>query len=144
MHFPTFAKCANRWSRHAGHRIALASCAAALALTAGCAPDSVRNIEAQGFDAYLDSLNRRCPNLMIGNNNVSEWLRTDGSQGDSDYVYWLDQTSRLYYHRITPAQYRDSVIGGLGQGKSDTRAVDCIINSLPAQRPTSPASDKRP
>ncbi|MDW3687492.1 hypothetical protein RA280_38320 [Cupriavidus sp. CV2] len=121
----------------------IAAACAALALC-GCAPDSVRNFEAKGFNAYLDSVQRGCPNMMIGNNNISDWLRTDRGQNDSDYVYWLDQTSRLYYQRITPAQYRDSVIGALGRGKSDARAVDCIVRKLPAQRPISPAGDKRP
>ncbi|MGO4328533.1 hypothetical protein AB4Z48_29560 [Cupriavidus sp. 2TAF22] len=119
----------------------LAAACAAL-LSAACAPDAIDNIQARGFDAYLDGLRRECPNMMIGDNNVSEWLRTNGAQGGSDYVYWLDQTSRLYYQRITPAQYRDSVTGGLGQGKSDTRAVDCIVRNLPARRPTTPAADK--
>ncbi|MHA7682758.1 hypothetical protein [Cupriavidus sp. PET2-C1] len=129
--------------RHRRAASRLACACAALALCA-CAPDSVRNYEAKGFNAYLDSVQRGCPNMMIGNNNISDWLRTDGGQNNSDYVYWLDQTSRLYYRRITPAQYRDSVVGALGQGKSDTRAVDCILGKLPARRPASPAGDKRP
>ncbi|WP_420992531.1 hypothetical protein ACKI2N_031105 [Cupriavidus sp. 30B13] len=116
-----------------------AACAALLC--AACAPDSIDNIQARGFDAYLDGLRRECPDMMIGDNNISDWLRTDGSP-DSDYVYWLDQTSRLYYRRITPAQYRDSVTGAFGEGKSGTHAVDCIVRNLPARRPASPAADK--
>jgi hypothetical protein len=112
--------------------------AMSLATLAGCAPDSVRNFEAKGFDTYLDSLRQGCPNMTIGNHNVSEWLRTDGEGGGSDYVVWLDQTSRLYYRRITPAQYRDGVIGNLGPDKNDGKAIDCIIRKLPPDRPRNP------
>lgn len=120
-----------------------AAAAAGVALTlAACAPDSVRNIEAKGFNAYLDSLKTACPNMVIGTSNISEWLRNSGSTGDDDYVYWLDQTSRLYYRRISPAQYRTSVGGTLGAGKADTRALDCIIQHLPADRPSNPPGGK--
>ncbi len=126
-----------------GWRRFQAVAAASAAMTfAACAPDSVRNIEAKGFNAYLDSLKTACPNMVIGTNNISEWLRNSGSTGDDDYVYWLDQTSRLYYKRISPAQYRTSVSAALGSGKADTRAVDCIIQHLPAERPSSPPGGK--
>lgn len=120
-----------------------AAAVAGVAMTlAACAPDSVRNIEAKGFNAYLDSLKTACPNMVIGNNNISQWLRDNGNSGDDDYVYWLDQTSRLYYKRISPAQYRTSVSGALGAGKTDTGAIDCIIRHLPADRPSSPPGGK--
>ncbi len=120
-----------------------AAAAAVIATTlSACAPDSVRNIEAKGFNAYLDSLKTTCPNMVVGNNNISEWLRRNASTGDDDYVYWLDQTSRLYYKRISPAQYRTSVGAALGGGNADTRALDCIIRHLPADRPSSPPGGK--
>ncbi|WP_432260483.1 hypothetical protein [Cupriavidus sp. TMH.W2] len=115
--------------------------AASVAMLAGCAPDSVRNIEARGFNAYLDSLKTACPNMVVGSSNISDWLRTNGGNGDDNYVYWLDQTSRLYYRRISAAQYRDSVSAALG-GKSDARALDCIVRHLPADRPTHPPGGK--
>ena len=121
-------------------RIAAAA-AASVAMLAGCAPDSVRNFEAKGFNAYLDSLQTACPNMVVGSSNISDWLRTSGSRDDNNYVYWLDQTSRLYYRRISPAQYRDSVSAALG-GKSDSRALDCIVQHLPADRPTHPPGGK--
>jgi hypothetical protein len=103
---------------------------------AGCAPDAVRTVDATGFNAYLDHLRTACPNLRIGANDISAWLRTSASTNDDDYVYWLDQTSRLYYRRITAAQYRSSVLGGLGGNWSDGPAVDCIVRQLPPNRPT--------
>nr|WP_116332219.1 hypothetical protein [Cupriavidus taiwanensis] len=114
---------------------AAGAAAASIALLAACAPDAVRSRQATDFNAYLDSLPAACPNLMVGTNNISEWLRTSGSRSDDDYVYWLDQTSRLYYQRISAQQYRDSVSAALG-GRSDSPALDCIVRHLPANRPT--------
>lgn len=116
--------------------------AASIATLAACAPDSVRNYQATGFNAYLDSLKTACPNMVIGSNNISDWLRTNGNTGDDDYVYWLNQTSRLYYKRISAEEYRSSVSGALGARKSDTRALDCIIHHLPPNRPSSPPGGK--
>ncbi|WP_407935932.1 hypothetical protein [Cupriavidus necator] len=120
-------------------RIALLS--ACVVLAAACAPDSMRNIQAKGFNAYLDSLKTACPNMIMGSSNISDWLRTGGDSGDSNYVYWLDQTSRLYYRRISTKEYRDSVSAALG-GKSDSPALDCIVHNLPPDRPTNPAGGK--
>ncbi|MFJ4292403.1 hypothetical protein ACIP1U_21865 [Cupriavidus sp. NPDC089707] len=109
--------------------------AAAVALLAGCAPDSVRNVQAKGFNAYLDSLKTACPNMVMGSSNISDWLRSSGDRADDNYVYWLDQTSRLYYQRISVKQYRDSISAALG-GRSDAPALDCIVRNLPPDRPT--------
>jgi hypothetical protein len=49
-----------------------------------------------------------------GNHNLGEWLRSGTTDSDSDYVYWLDQTSRLYYSRIDVPQYRDAIAGSMG------------------------------
>ena len=53
-----------------------------------------------------------------------------GGGGDGSYDYWLDQTSKLYYRAITPAQYRESLTaffgagnGALGQAKYTTNAI---------------------
>ena len=113
----------------------IAAAAASVAMLAACAPDAVRSRQATDFNAFLDALPAACPNMMVGTNNISEWLRTSGSRSDDDYVYWLDQTSRLYYQRISAQQYRDSVSAALG-GRSDSPALDCIVRHLPAKRPT--------
>ncbi|BDB27114.1 hypothetical protein CTP10_R45190 [Cupriavidus sp. P-10] len=113
----------------------IAAAAASVAMLAACAPDAVRNRQATDFNAYLDSLRTACPNMIVGTNNISEWLRTSGSRSDDDYVYWLDQTSRLYYQRISAQQYRDSISAALG-GRSDAPALDCIVRNLPTDRPT--------
>jgi hypothetical protein len=108
--------------------------AAALAVAAlgGCAPDAMRNYQATGFNGYLDTLKRACPNMRIGSNDIGQWLQYGG--GTDNYSYWLDMTSRMYYRRITVAEYRTSVAAQLGGGPADAGAFACIIENLPAQR----------
>lgn len=116
-------------------RLTLLSIAAAVVMTAAaCAPDAVRNVEAKGFNAYLDTVQTACANTRLGSHPLGEWLRSGGD--DSDYVFWLDQTSRLYYQRISVPQYRSSIAGAMGGDKANAAALDCIVRHLPADRPT--------
>lgn len=110
--------------------------AAVFAVLAGCAPDAVRNDAATGFNGYLDSLKTACPNLQIGNNDIGLWLQYNSV--NDNYNYWLDMTSKLYYNRISPNEYQSSVSAQFGDGSSNARSFDCIIRSLPAQRPFAP------
>jgi len=110
---------------------------AAIAMTA-CAPDSVRNYEAHGLNKYLDKVQDACGDTRLGNRNLGEWLRSGSGDSDSDYVYWLDQTSRLYYSRVTVPQYRDAIAGAMGGVKPNAEALDCIVRQLPPDRPTKP------
>ncbi|CAG2133487.1 hypothetical protein D3C87_1059650 [compost metagenome] len=118
-------------------RLTLLSIAAAVVMTAAaCAPDAVRNVEAKGFNAYLDTVQTACANARLGSHPLGEWLRSGGDDSDSDYVFWLDQTSRLYYQRISVPQYRSSIAGAMGGDKANAAALDCIVRHLPADRPT--------
>jgi hypothetical protein len=114
-------------------RCAALGLAAALA---ACAPDANRNFAAGGFNGYLDTLKRACPNMQIGSNDIGLWLTYNAV--NDPYSYWLDATSRLYYNRISPAQYRNQVEGQLGPGSNNARAFDCIIGNLPPERPDAP------
>ncbi|MGO4304492.1 MULTISPECIES: hypothetical protein [unclassified Cupriavidus] len=100
---------------------------------AACAPDAVRNVEAKGFNAYLDTVQKTCANTRLGTHQVGDWLRSGSNDSDSDYVFWLDQTSRLYYKRISVQQYRDSIAGAMGGDKSNAAALDCIVHQLPPE-----------
>ena len=51
-------------------------------------------------------------------------------------MFWLDQTSRLYYQRISEPQYRSSIAGAMGGDKANAAALDCIVRHLPPDRPT--------
>jgi hypothetical protein len=81
---------------------------------AGCAPDANNNRAATGLDGYVNLVSRVCAPIQLGNNA---------------YDYWLDQTSRVYYRRISVAQYRESLNAFFGAGNDST--IDCLVNNLP-------------
>ena len=103
---------------------------------AACAPDAVRNNNATGFNGYLTSLKTACPNLRIGSSDVGQWIQYGSA--DDNYNYWLDMTSRLYYGRVSPAEYRSAVGAQLGPSTGNAAAFDCMIGALPAQRDSAP------
>ncbi len=76
------------------------------------------------------SVQTACANTRLGSHPLGEWLRSGGDDSDSDYVFWLDQTSRLYYQRISVPQYRSSIAGAMGGDKANAAALDCIVRHL--------------
>ena len=120
----------------AAARSAFAAGLTAIAL-AGCAPDSVRSVEATGFNAYIQKIGQACQPLLIGDADVGEWIRMN-QMGNDNYTYFFDVTSKLYYNRLTPDGYRQAVVGFFGPGSSNDRAFDCIFRNLPADRPSAP------
>jgi len=118
-----------------GHRLAATTLTAVAMATAGCAPDAIK-YNASSFDAYVKKLGQVCQPLQIGDKDIGEMIRL-GTAG-TPYDYFLDATSKLYYNRITPAAYRQSVVSFFGPGTSNDRAFDCIIKNLPAVRPSAP------
>ena len=107
------------------------------ALVAGCAPDAVRSSQATGFNAYLKQLPTSCRRLQIGSQDLTEQISMN-DMGDNNYNYFVDQTSRLYYNRISEAMYRQSLVGFFGAGTGNDAAFDCIFRTLPPNRPNSP------
>jgi hypothetical protein len=95
--------------------------------TAACAPDAVNNRAATGFDGYVNQVQRACAPVQLGRYQLANPLM--GGGGDGSYDFWLDQTSKLYYRRLTPAGYRDSLNGFFGAGNNAT--IDCIVANLP-------------
>ena len=112
-------------------RVALLPLAAALA---GCAPDSVSNRQATGFNSYLSTLTTNCRSLVIGSSDVGDWLLMRGSS-DPNYPYFFDMTSKLYYGTVSPDAYREGLTGFLGPGSTNAQSFACIFANLPAQRP---------
>jgi len=102
---------------------------AAMLLLAACAPDSVSNYQATGFNAFLKTIQVQCSPLLLGGQEMS-WALQSGA-GDNNYVYFLDQTSKLYYQRIGPGGYREGLTAFFGAGYD--RAINCVIAKLPAQ-----------
>jgi len=124
---------------NASRRPPLATCLMAIATTmivSACAPDAIRNNNATGFNGYLNSLQTKCPNLRIGTSDVGQWIQYGG--GDNDYNYWLDMTSRLYYNRISQAEYRSAVGAQLGASTGNDVAFNCMFAALPALRDSAP------
>jgi len=122
-------------NRHAYPRrgAALAVASAVVALAA-CAPDTVTNRYATGFNAYLGQIATACKPLMIGAYDMTYQLQHEGIY-DNNYNYFLDATSQLYYQRSTEADYRSAINGFFGGGATTDRGINCIIANLPADRP---------
>ena len=114
-----------------------ALCAMAAAAIAGCAPDAVTNKQATGFNAFIDQIAVACKPLMIGMYDMTYRLTTKGVYGDN-FDYFFDLTSKLYYQRTSPADYRSGINGFFGGGSTTDRSISCIIANLPADRPIAP------
>lgn len=100
---------------------------AACLVLAACAPDAVNNRAATGFNGFVNDVSRACAPLQLGRYQLADPLM--GGAGGNSYNYWLDQTSRLYYRRISPAAYRESLNAFFGAGNDGT--IDCIVSNLP-------------
>ncbi len=114
----------------------LAAACAALSLAAGCAPDSVESVRATGLNAYMQTVAANCQPLYIGQTLYSRSLdQTFDNSSQTDIVQ--DMTSRLYYGRMSPSQFREAMLSSW-PGERTARSVDCMIAQLPPERPSSP------
>jgi hypothetical protein len=121
-------------------RWAVAACA--VAALAGCAPDAWQNYKATGFNDYLNAVETGCQPLWLGQMYLQKVDAAYAGSHQSDFASFLDNASRLYYNRISPSQFRDSV-QSMTLGTSDARtnrSIDCMIAKLPADRPASPTA----
>jgi hypothetical protein len=103
----------------------------------GCAPDSVRSGESTGFNGFLRQIAADCRPLQFGNQNIGDMLRR-GGDGTNDYDYFLNVTSQLYYNRMSPAEYRNSLTGFFGPGRTNDASFACLFDYLPDKRPNAP------
>jgi hypothetical protein len=110
----------------------------ALAL-AGCAPDAWNNRQATGLNAFLNGVAQACEPLRLGASDIGEAIRR-GSVASSDYSYFLDVTSQLYYGRLAPDAYRRNIVGFFGPGEDTSRSIDCILAKAAANRPLPPGA----
>lgn len=95
---------------------------AVAAVVAGCAPDSMDM--RSGDNAFLYKLQDVCPFATVGTSQIQNLVNN---------ATFIDLTSRLYYGRITPAQYRLGVSTNF-MGADDAPAIECVLNNLPANR----------
>ncbi len=94
----------------------------------GCAPDSMNNRQATGFNAFLNRIAVECKPLQIGSYQMSEMIQYN--RMDENYIYFMDQTSRVYYGTIGQDAYANS-INAFFQGGSTNNAISCILSKLP-------------
>ncbi len=108
------------------------------ALLAGCAPDQFSSYKATGFNAFVDTAAVQCAPLQVGPMLITQNYEAP-NYAAAQYGVWLDQTSNLYYKRITPEAYIQS-IGNLFPGERTARATQCLVSKLPPpeQRPSAP------
>ncbi len=118
---------------------AFAAAAVGLAFSA-CAPDAWQNYKATGFNEYLDVVQAKCQPLWFGSMNLQTFDSSSAGGQQSSFSALLDSTSRLYYNRITPDDFR-AAVQSQAIGSSDartSRTIDCMIAQLPPDRPRSP------
>lgn len=96
-------------------------------LAAGCAPDALNNRAATPFNAFVDQISRACAPIQLGQYQLANPLM-GGATGNT-YDFWLDQTSRLFYRRISPGNYRETLNAFFGAGNDGT--INCILANLP-------------
>ena len=128
-------------------RIFTAAAVATLAVASlgGCAPDAWQNYKATGFNDYLNVVQAECQPLWIGDMYLQpfEASSVPGQPGRFDSL--LDMTSKLYYNRSTPADFRAGVqaLVFTSDDPRTNRSIDCMIAKLPADRPRTPGGIAR-
>jgi hypothetical protein len=110
----------------------------ACTLAAGCAPDQLSNYQASGFNAFVDSAAVACAPLQFGPMVITKNYDPP-NYVTAQYGAWLDQTSNLYYKRISPEAYLSN-INNLFPGGRTAAAAQCLVSKLPPpeQRPSAP------
>jgi hypothetical protein len=110
-----------------------------LALLVGCAPDAWQNVRADQFDAWFNAMPQTCQPFWIGNRIVYR-LPDDMQSQDGLYDQFIDLSSRLFYNRMSPADFRSAMLV-TWQGERTARSVDCMIANLPPDRPNRPTGN---
>lgn len=109
-------------------------------LVSACAPDAWTSYKATGFNEFLDTVGAQCQPLWIGQNQLPQITMQSASSWSGGFDQFLDSTSRLYYNRISPSDYRSAVqqLAGSTSDARTNRSIDCIIGKLPPDRPRTP------
>jgi hypothetical protein len=115
----------------------LAALSTTVALAA-CAPDAWK--PAPGFDGFLTQVQNACYYRPIGIVNVGDMLTNPGNMQST---YFIDQTSRLYFGKITRSEWTSGVTAFI-QGRASDPGVQCVLDQLDkaqaAQVPPPPPS----
>lgn len=112
---------------------------------AACAPDAWQSYKATGFNDYLNVVQAECQPLWIGEMYLRTFdAQSAGGQGGR-FDSLLDISSRLYYNRMTPGDFRAAVqaLVFTSTDPRTNRSIDCMIAKLPADRPNTPGGIAR-
>jgi len=93
----------------------------------GCAPGAWD--DQPGYDAFLDIIENACPQ-RIGGVEISTLENNDAS--------FLDTTSKLYYGKMSAADYRQFITSFHDSSTETNQAINCIISRLPNTAPPAP------
>jgi hypothetical protein len=104
-----------------------AAVSAAAALTA-CAPDAWK--PSPGYDAFLGQVQNACYYQRIGLINVGDML---ANPGNSQSGYFIDETSRLYFGKISRENWTSAVTAFI-QGRAGDPGVQCVLGELDKAR----------
>jgi len=99
----------------------LASALGSAMLLLGCAPDAW--VSKAPYDQFLDQLQKACYYDAIGTKIVGNLA---GPGGTDDANYFTDETSRLFFGKITEENWVISMTGIL-DGKPSDRGVQCVL-----------------
>jgi hypothetical protein len=113
--------CACRALCAAGLTLSLGGCG-----TQGFAPDAL--VENPGANAFLTQVGKACGNMNLGTATIA-WLIQ--SQDD---VYFVDETTKLYFGDVSKAQYASDMSAFYPVGEH-SRTLACIYQQLPEQPP---------
>jgi hypothetical protein len=95
-----------------------------------CAPDAWK--PSAGFDGFLNQVQNACYYQRIGVVNVGDMLTNPGNMQST---YFIDQTSRLYYGKVTRSQWTSGVTAFI-QGRDSDPGVQCVLEQLDKARAT--------
>ncbi len=106
---------------------------------AGCAPDQLSNYKATGFNGFVDMASVQCAPLQVGPMVITPNYQPP-NYASAQFGVWVDQTSSLYYKRITPEAYIEN-ISNLFPGERTAVATRCLVSKLPPpeERPSAPS-----
>ncbi|WP_242467378.1 hypothetical protein [Thiocapsa imhoffii] len=92
------------------------------------APDSL--FETPGAEAFYNQIADVCGHLSVGNQPLNYLINVS-----DDNVYFLDETSKLYFGRIDRSTYATDLNGFYPTG-TNTAALNCIFEQLDQSPPS--------
>lgn len=111
-------------------KIQLAGVPVLMAMLAGCggglmAPDPWG--EDPGAEAFLDRVAKQCAREKVGASTLPELINDFQNSSQSDY--FIDLTTKLYFGKVSKAEYASDV-NAFFPGGDNQKGLDCIFARL--------------